>query len=84
MVRQQHQLNGYEFEYTLGDSGGQKSLACCSPWGHRVGHDLVTEQEEQVLLAFIPKKMSTKNPNTNEHCLTAIHSGKKQKQHLTG
>ena len=19
------------------------SLACCSPWGHRVGHDLATE-----------------------------------------
>ena len=26
------------------DSGGQRSLACCSPWGCRVGHDLVTEQ----------------------------------------
>ena len=23
-----------EFEQTLGDSGGQRSLACCSPWGH--------------------------------------------------
>ena len=22
---------------------GQGSLACCSPWGHRVGHDLATE-----------------------------------------
>ena len=28
-----HQLNGHEFEQTLGDSGGQGSLACCSPWG---------------------------------------------------
>ena len=24
---------GYEFEQTLGDSEGQGSLACCSPWG---------------------------------------------------
>ena len=24
--------------------GGQGSLACCSPWGHRVGHDWATEQ----------------------------------------
>ena len=24
-----------ELEQTLGDSGGQGSLACCSPWGHR-------------------------------------------------
>ena len=29
-----HQLNGYEFEQTLGDSGGQRSQACCSPQGH--------------------------------------------------
>ena len=33
MVRYHHQLNGYEFEQTLGDSEGQRSLACCSPWG---------------------------------------------------
>ena len=26
-----HQLGGYEFEQTLGDGGGQGSLACCSP-----------------------------------------------------
>ena len=24
---------------------GQGSLACCSPWGHKVRHDLVTEQQ---------------------------------------
>ena len=45
MVRQHHQLNGHEFEQTLGDTGGQRSLACCSPWGCRVRHDLVTEQQ---------------------------------------
>ena len=32
MVRQHHQLNRHQFEQTLGDSGGQMSLACCSPW----------------------------------------------------
>ena len=30
-----HRLNGHEFEQTQGDSGGQGSLACCSPWGHK-------------------------------------------------
>jgi len=30
-----HQLNGHEFEQTLGDSEEQGSLACCSPWGHK-------------------------------------------------
>ena len=29
-----HQLNGPEFEQTLGDSEGQGSLECWSPWGH--------------------------------------------------
>ena len=28
-----HWLNGQEFEQTLGDGEGQRSLACCSPWG---------------------------------------------------
>ena len=32
MVRQHHQLNGHEFEQTLGDSEAQGSLARCSPW----------------------------------------------------
>ena len=32
MVGWHHQLNRQEFEQTLGDSEGQGSLACCSPW----------------------------------------------------
>ena len=38
-----HRLNGHEFEQTPGDSEGQGSLACCSPWGPRVQHDWATE-----------------------------------------
>ena len=30
-----HRLNGHEFKQTLGDSQGQGSLMCCSPWGHK-------------------------------------------------
>ena len=29
----------------LGDSEGQGSLACCNPWGRRVGHDWATGQQ---------------------------------------
>ena len=39
-----HRLHGHEFEKTLEDNEGQGSLVCCNPWGHRAGHDLVTEQ----------------------------------------
>ena len=40
-------INGHEFEQTLGDSEGQGSLVCCSPWGTRVRHDWVTKQQQQ-------------------------------------
>ena len=39
MVGWHHRLNGHEFEQTLGDGEGQGSLACCSAWRRRVGHD---------------------------------------------
>ena len=32
MVGWHHWLNGHEIEQTPGDSEGQESLACCSPW----------------------------------------------------
>ena len=35
MVGYHHQLNGEEYEQTLGDSEGQGSLACCSPWSYK-------------------------------------------------
>ena len=30
-----HQLNGHEFEQALGVGGGQRNLACCSPWDRK-------------------------------------------------
>ena len=45
MVGLHHWLNGHEFEPALGDGEGQEILVCCSPWSHRVRHDLATEQQ---------------------------------------
>ena len=39
MVGWDHRLDGHEFEQVLGVRDGQESLACCSPWGHRVRHN---------------------------------------------
>ena len=39
MVGRHHQLDGHEFEQTLGHSEGQGSLACCSPWDRKVRYD---------------------------------------------
>jgi len=30
-----HRLSGHEFEQTPRDGEGQRSWACCSPWGHK-------------------------------------------------
>ena len=35
MVRQHHQFNGNGSEQTLGDSGGERSLACSCPCSHK-------------------------------------------------
>ena len=35
MVGQHHRLNGHELEQALGESEGQGSLECGSPWGHK-------------------------------------------------
>ena len=43
MVRWHHWLDTHEFEQASGVGVGQQSLACCSPWGHRVGHDWMTK-----------------------------------------
>ena len=56
MVGWHHWLNGHEFEQTPGDSRGQRSLACRSLWGRRVGHDLGTErwrELQQLLLCLM-------------------------------
>ena len=43
-------LSGHKFEQTQGDSEGQGSLVCCSPWEEqRVGHDWAAEKEKQQL-----------------------------------
>ena len=40
-------LDGHESEQTLRDCGGQRSLACCSPWGCKESD--MTEQQEAEL-----------------------------------
>ena len=49
MVGWHHWLNGHEFEQVPGDSEGQGSLVCRSPWGsQRVWQDLLTKQQQQI------------------------------------
>ena len=49
MVRQHHRLMDMNLSNLLGDSGRQRSLACCSPWGHRESNmTLVTEKRTAI------------------------------------
>ena len=43
MVGWHHGLDGHEFEQALRGGDWPGSLASCSPWGLRVGHDWATE-----------------------------------------
>ena len=55
-----HWLDGHEFKQALGDGDRQGGLACCSPWGHRVGHDWPTELT-WTEAAFLPSWNSYKS-----------------------
>ena len=73
MVGWHHWLNGHDFEQTLGDSEGQRSLACCSPWGRKEsGHNLATEQQNHRILQVLVGKAPWVHPEPN----------KSQKAHL--
>ena len=50
MVGWHHQLNGHEFEQTLGDGVGQGSLACCSPGGRKELTRLSAEQQQYCVI----------------------------------
>ena len=52
IFRWHHRLKGHELEQTLGDSRGEKSLVCCSPW---VAESDTTEGLQFLSLSFNPK-----------------------------
>jgi len=63
-----HQHNGPEFEQTPGDDEGQGSLVCCR--GHRVRHDLATEQQQQILYSNLYLSYQSVQSAVNWLCLT--------------
>ena len=64
MVGWHHQLNGHEFEESLGDGDGQGSLVCCSPLGGRVRHDLMTEQWTTMCILQSTAALILRNPTS--------------------
>ena len=62
MVRWHHWLNGQKFEQTLGDSQGERCLACCSPGDHKVRHDWASERQHGSLCTSI---LATEKKNSS-------------------
>ena len=54
MVGWHHRLDGQGFEQTLGDCGGQVSLACCSPWGRKKSDTTWQPNKYQTMEWFPP------------------------------
>ena len=51
MVVWHHQLSGHKFEQIPGDSEGQGSLMCCSPWGLKEFNTI--EQQQWIIFRYI-------------------------------
>ena len=67
MVGWHHQFNGYEFDQALGNSEGQGSLACCSPWDHKESDTIeLMNNNQQVILSNHQTRGYAKSPATTQ------------------
>ena len=74
MVGRHHKLRGHEFEQTLGDGEGQRSLACRGPWGHKEWqHDLATEQQQAWVRMHLAGKGLQKIPCRRKRQPTPVY-----------
>ena len=52
MVRWHHRFNGHKFEQAPGDSEGERSMVCYSPWSQRARHGLAAEHQENICVNY--------------------------------
>ena len=75
MVGWHYQLNAHEFKQTPGDSEGQGSLACCSPWDHkesdRLSNWLTTTKAQRITRHTLMMK-AVQNMSTDRTYLNII------------
>ena len=75
-VRQHHQLNTHELEWTAGDSGGHRELACCSPQGHKESNVTwpLNNNNELRMLSIFQKNFKSNEGYFDTRKLYAIQS----------
>ena len=68
-----HRPSRQEFKQSPGNTGGQRSLACCTSWDHRVRHNLATEEQQYIdmisfiIMAQIKEAILWQKRRNNEH-----------------
>ena len=71
-VEWHHWLSGHEFEQTPGNSEGQGSLVCCSPWDHT---DSNTTGRPNNRNSGITRVLSHRNKSTEAGQIAGLNSG---------
>ena len=79
MVGWHHRLNGHEFEQILGDSVGQGSLACCSPWNRKESNMTWGQNNSNQLGRHLSVTSQTLLPATREAEISLMTKGLKTK-----
>ena len=76
MVGWHHRFNGREFEQALGDSKGQGSLGCCSPWSHKeldtskqMNNNRPKLSQSQLTLFYLENKHPEGEQKNNPGCM---------------
>ena len=69
-----HLHTGHESEQNSRDSEGQRSLACCSPWGHKESDTTEWTTREGVSLSIEKKPPQTKRPRLKMSWLAKTNS----------
>ena len=66
-----HWLDGYEFEWTLGDGDGQGGLVCCNSWGRKESDITELLNWTEVLCSYKPTSIYIIrfNPHNNSICI---------------
>ena len=77
------EVNGQEFEQTSGDSEGQRSLVCCSPWGRKESDTIEQLTTMARKMHGLPRWLSGKEATCQcrrhgfDHCIGKIPWRKK-------
>ena len=79
MVGWHLQLTGHEFEQILGDSVGQGSLACCSPWNRKDSNMTWGQNNSNQLGRHLSVTSQTLLPATREAEISLMTKGLKTK-----